>query len=169
MCVCIWNARRHARARPKGVSRRGPEGATAAAGRQGVLEGGGEGVTPPPKKSSQKQMFANNFPEGRQGCWRGGKERGSPPPTPPNKFSPKKLFRHKIPRRGHCGCRPPGVLKGGRNGGEVFPTFKKTGREAPHNYLVLQNTSERSMQPRLNSIKWISWHCADLKLWIESN
>ena len=33
------------RARPKGVSRRGPEGATAAAGRQGVREGGGH---PPP-------------------------------------------------------------------------------------------------------------------------
>ena len=59
-------AGRARRARPKGVSRRGPEGATAAAGRQGVREGGSEGEGNPPQNKifTKKKFFAKKSPEG---------------------------------------------------------------------------------------------------------
>ena len=98
--------RRARRARPKGVSRRGPEGATAAAGRQGVLEGGGEkggGSAPPKKNVSPKIFFCQKFPL-RGHCGRrppgGVGERGrrmGGQPSPSKKIYKKKFFLPKIP------------------------------------------------------------------------
>ena len=100
--------------------------------------GGRERGSPPPKKKFTKKMFAKNFPEGRQGVLEGGGRRGgSPPLTPKQVFTPKICFAKKSPEGATAVAGRQGVLKGGRNGGEVFPTFKKTGREAPHNNLVI--------------------------------
>ena len=82
------------RARSKSVSRRGPEGTTAAAGRQGVLEGVKGGDASPQKKLVKKMFSRKISPKAASGCWRGG--------------------------------------DGGRS-----PPKKNTGREAPHNYLVI--------------------------------
>ena len=86
LCLSVWNARRHARACPadrrarsKSVSRRGPEGTTAAAGRQGVLEGvkGGDAS---PQKNLVKKFFSRKIsPKAASGCWRGGEGGRSPP------------------------------------------------------------------------------------------
>ena len=162
----------------KNFAKNSPEGATAAAGRQGVMEwggreggtpptkkkfhqnfffrqkfprrghcgrrppggaggGGGRGESPSPKKKFTKKInFAKNFPEGRQGLQEGGGEGCHPPQPPKTSFHPKKLFRQKIAT---AVAGRQWVLRGGRKGGEVFPTFQKTGREAPHNNLVKYN------------------------------
>ena len=89
----------HASKRP----RRGPEGATTAAGRKRVLEGG-EGGTPPKKFPPKK--FLSIFPEGatavagRQGVLVGGRDGGKPPKR---KFPPKQIFSSKIFSRGDRG------------------------------------------------------------------
>ena len=72
-------AGRARRARSKSVSRRGPEGTTAAAGRQGVLEGvkGGDAS---PQKNLVKKFFSRKIsPKAASGCWRGGEGGRSPP------------------------------------------------------------------------------------------
>ena len=101
LSVFVWNARRHARAcqadrraRSKSVSRRGPEGTTAAAGRQGVLEGVKGGDASPQKKFVKNFFSRESSPMAASGGWRG--------------------------------------REGGRS-----PPQKDTGREAPHNYLVI--------------------------------
>ena len=63
----------------------------------------------------------------------GGEREGSPPQK---KFTKNFVFAKKIPLRGHCSRRPPGGAKGGKEMGGSSPPSKKTGREAPHNYLV---------------------------------
>ena len=82
-------------------------------------------------------MFANNFPEGRQGVLEGGEGEGVTPLNPPKQvFTKKNCFAIKSPEGATAVAGRQGMLTGGRKGGEVFPTFKKTGREAPHNNLV---------------------------------
>ena len=83
-----------------------------------------EGVTPLPSPPLQRPLEA---------CGRSGRGRSHPPKQIHEKF----CFRQKIPRRGHCSLTPPGGAKGGKEMGGSSPPSKKTGREAPHNYLVL--------------------------------
>ena len=137
-CVCVYTERsaacpgtpagRARRARPKGVSRRGY------CGRRPPGGAGGRGVTFPKKNFTKNFFFAKNSPEGaiaaagRQGVLEGGGRRGGHPPQPQTSFHQKKLLRHKIPRRGHCGCRPPGGAKGGKErGGRFSPLSKRRG------------------------------------------
>ena len=72
-------AGRARRARSKSVSRRGPEGTTAAAGRQGVLEGGRGGDASPQKNLAKKMFSLKIFPKAASGCWREGEGGRSPP------------------------------------------------------------------------------------------
>ena len=114
---------------------------------RGCWRGGREGgVTPPPKKKVHKKIkFRQKFPRRPPGVTGGGgEERGvTPPPTPQTSFHPKKLFRQKSPEGATAVAGRQEVLKGGRKGGEVFPTFKKTGREAPHNSLVFYKNHKK--------------------------
>ena len=92
--------------------------------------GGGRGGHPPPKKVHKKKCSPKISPKAaREGNH-----------LPPNMVTTK-FFSPKISRRGHCGRRPPGGAKGGKERGEVFATFKKTGREAPHSNLVNNNST----------------------------
>ena len=67
----------------EGYARKGPEGATAAAGRQGGREGG-RWESPPHKKNPRKIFLPKIFPEGA-----GGGGEGPPPKNiPPKIFLP---------------------------------------------------------------------------------
>ena len=72
------------------------DGTTAAAGRQGVLEGVVREGSPPPKKESQINLFSTkNSPKGplhsqaSRGCWRGRRNGGDPGEALP----PLKMFQ----------------------------------------------------------------------------
>ena len=73
-------------------------------------------------------MFAKNFPEGRQGVLDGGEGEGGHTPNPAKQvFTQKNCFAKKSPEGATAIAGRQGVLKRGRKGGEVFPTFKKDG------------------------------------------
>ena len=109
-----------------------PEGATAATGRQKVLEGVWREMGFPPPKFFPNFFFQNFFPEGataaagRQGVLGkgGGGTKGGFP-------FPKCLFPQQFFPEGETGRMPPEGARGG-----VLPPHR-TGCEAPHNYLVI--------------------------------
>ena len=72
------------------------DGTTAAAGRQGVLEGGGEGgVTPPQKRITNKFVFAEKLTEGATAFagLQGVLERGRNGGDPGEALPPLKMFQ----------------------------------------------------------------------------
>ena len=114
-----------------------PKGPLRPQAARGRWRGGeGRGVTPSQKIKcfTKKTFLQKNFPKGPlQVMLERGGEGGV---TPPKKIHEKFCFRQKIPRKGHCSLTPPGGATGGKEMGGSSPPSKKTGREAPHNYLV---------------------------------
>ena len=109
---------------PKGAPRRGPEEATATAGRQGVLERGRGGSPGPPQKMflliCKKNMCMHKFPPKGQLRLPGGLE---------GCLHLQKIYRQSfffsknLPRRCKCSRRPPEDARGG--GGPPLPKKRR--------------------------------------------